>query len=136
MLKTPHTQHTYLPTTSNIYLINNHIRRHPPKKLLIASIVYFIMWSQHKITIHKIQAHTSIQSNELVDALANKGSLKITKTPIPQIHAAHAISYKLAKPPSTTNFTCTIRGLHSHVQKEHTRLTIKHTQKFLYTKNG
>lgn len=107
--KTLCTTHTYLPTTSNVYLINNHVRRHSPEKLLIASIVYFIVWSQHKITIHKIQAHTSIQSNELADALANKGSLKITITPIPHIHAAHTIPYKLAKPPLTTK-------LHMHHQ--------------------
>ena len=46
-----------------------------PNKLLITATVNHIIWSRHKITIHKVKAHTCITRNEIADQLANSGAL-------------------------------------------------------------
>jgi ribonuclease HI len=70
--------HIFTDNLNSINLINNHIQHptsqhHHPDKLLIAAIVRKIYWTPHKISIHKVRAHTCIRGNELANDLANEG---------------------------------------------------------------
>lgn len=78
-----------------------------PDKLLIIFTIYLIIGTQHKIAIWKVHAHSSVLGHEEADTLANEGALKGPISPVPDIHIAHTILYKLANspPPSTTNLT-------------------------------
>ena len=115
--------HIFTNSLNNIYLINNHIlhptsQHHHPDKLLIAAIIHQIYWTPHKISIHKVRAHTCIKGNEIADTLANEGNLQEKPTPTPHIHLAHASPYWLASCPTTTH-DGSIRNLHTFVTKEH-----------------
>ena len=74
-----------------MYLINNHIQ-HPtsqhdhPNKLLIVAIIHQIYWTPHLIHIHKVRAHTGIMGNEIIDTLANDGTLKEKTLATPHIY--------------------------------------------------
>ena len=90
--------HIFTDSLNSIYLIHNHIR-HPssqhnhPDKLLISAIVNHITWSTHKITIHKVRAHTCIIGNDTADQLVNNVALLDKHTNTPRIHAAHTTPY-------------------------------------------
>lgn len=78
--------HIFTDNLNNIYLINNHIQQSSSQylhldKLLISSIVYYILWNQHKITIQKIKALTRIKGNGLANTLATDGTTKATVSP-------------------------------------------------------
>lgn len=62
--------------------------------------------------------------NSQVSTLATNNTTKLNTTPIPYIHMAHTIPYRLAKPPSTTSPTKMIRNLKAYIKKQHNRLTI------------
>lgn len=128
---TPHNIHIFTDNLNNICIINNHVwcpfsQHNHPDKLLIALIVHFIMWSQHKTTIHKAQAHMSVQDNKLACALANKGTFKSSITQVPHIHVTHTLHHKPQRHHLISRFLYT---------KEHTQLIIKHAQKFRFGKS-
>jgi hypothetical protein len=80
-------------TTSIIFFINNHIR-HPSQqqhldKVFIITIAHQIYWASHKVTIHKVKAHTCIAGNKIAYALANEGAHKDKATTTPRIDIAH-----------------------------------------------
>ena len=85
---------------NNIYLINNHIRhpssqQHHLDKLLIAAIVHEIYWTAHKISIHKVRAHTE-SPDMRKHTLANEGALKVKASSTPHIHITHTTPNWLA----------------------------------------
>ena len=72
--------HIFIESLNSIFLINNHIphltsQHNHPDKLLIATSVHQIYWTPHTIHIHKVCAQLGITGNEIVDTLANEGTL-------------------------------------------------------------
>ena len=70
--------------------------------------------------------------NEIVDTLANVGTLKEKPTATPHMHLAHATPYWLASCPTATHDGA-IRNLHTFVIKTHDNLEVMTAQnKFPY----
>ena len=64
------------------------------------------------------RAHLSISGNEIVDTLANEGTLKEKPYMTPHIHIAHTTPYWLASCPTTTHDGA-IRNLSTFIAKTH-----------------
>lgn len=81
-------------------------------------------YSFHSTPHHTNLQCTCIHGNYHVDTLPIEGTTKVTIIPIPRIHIAHIIPYRLAKAPSSTNLAEMIRNLRIYIKKEHNKLTI------------
>ena len=122
----------FTDSLNSLYLINTQLR-HPsahnnhPDKTILEKIMEMLQRRMHLIQLHKVKAHSNIIGNEIVDALAKRGSQKAHTLPIESHEFAHSTPYYLHKDEwigmHTTPYKGSIRNfqryLHKYTTKNH-----------------
>jgi ribonuclease HI len=92
----------FTDSLNSLYLINTQLR-HPsthnnhPDKTILAKITEMLQTRTHPTHLHKVKAHSNITSNEIIDALAKRGSQKAHTLPAEPHEFAHSTPYYLHK---------------------------------------